>query len=430
MSTYGDQAYQFLEKLSFPRTSGSEKELLAAQMILDEIKSYGLEPKLESFEVKWRKPVHAVFKVTAPVEKTYTVTGLINAQDTPEGGTDAEFYYPEMLNDYTIKKCEGKFVLLNERPSEEDYKKLVDVHIAGFLWLTGTLKDTPENSDMDTMRFRASYQKHGAVPAFAMRYRDAIDLVCSRAEKVHFELKTEEFVGTSHNVVTVIPGTDLADQAFAVGAHYDSTEFSYGSWDNGAGTVQMLGLLKHLSQHPPRRTIKVINFGSEEIGLNGSKAYLAAHPEEQDSLLAMVNADVGGNAIGSHFVVLTATPAAEGWVQGVMQEAGFPCGIRSDVMSSDNAVFSDYGIPTIALARRCPMNGGYMHTRYDNMAMISADVLGEEVRALIYLVERLSSAEIFPIERTITEELKDKIIKYFGSGISHTEAVRNEKNAK
>ena len=79
MSIYGDKAYALLEKLSFPRTSGSGEEHRAAQMIMDEIKSFGLEPRLEPFEVKWNEPTMATFSVTAPVQKEFTVTGLINA---------------------------------------------------------------------------------------------------------------------------------------------------------------------------------------------------------------------------------------------------------------------------------------------------------------------------------------------------------------
>ena len=49
MGIYGDQAYAFLEKLSFPRTSGSDMEHKAANMIAEEIKSYGFTPVLEPF---------------------------------------------------------------------------------------------------------------------------------------------------------------------------------------------------------------------------------------------------------------------------------------------------------------------------------------------------------------------------------------------
>lgn len=427
MSNYGKKAYDFLEKLSFPRTSGSEMEHKAANMIADEIKSYGLTPTLEPFEVRWTTPVHALLKVTAPVEETFTVTGLINSADTPKGGCDAEFYYMRMIDELTLRQAKGKFVLLNDRPSEEDYKKLMEIKIAGMLWMNGTSRDTYENSDLDTMRYRASYAKHGKVPGFTIRMIDAMKLLRLEPKTVHFELESTEFVSTSYNVVTVVPGTDLSGETIAVGGHYDSVEFSYGSWDNGAGTVQVLGLLEHLSKNPPRRTVKAILFGSEEIGLEGSKAYMKAHPEEGESLKCMVNLDVGGNLLGSHFAMVTATTGAEEYMKGILKEGGFSVTVRPGVMSSDGTVFADYTVPAINFASHTPRNGGYMHTRYDNMDMISADVLDLEVRQLIYVMGRLTDAEMFPIERKIDGKLQEDIIKYFGEGLSQTEERKKGK---
>ena len=53
-----------------------------------------------------------------------------------------------------------------------------------------------------------------------------------------------------------------------------------------------------------------------------------------------------------------------------------------------------------------------MHTRYDNMDMISADVLDHEVRQLIYVFTRLTEAEVFPIERKISDDMRDKLDEY------------------
>lgn len=423
---YGKQAYDFLEKLSFSRTSGSDEEHRAAEMIAEEIKSYGLTPVLEPFPVEWTTPVKAVLKVTSPVEEEFTVTGLINAADTPAGGCDAEFYYMRLIDDITLRQARGKFVLLNDRPSEENYKKLMKAGIAGFLWLNGSSRDTYENSDLDTMRSRACYAKHGKVPAFAIRMIDGIRLLRLNPKTVHFELESRVFSSTSYNVVTTIPGTDLADESVAVGGHYDSVEFSKGSWDNGAGTVLVLELMRHLAQNPPRRTVKAVLFGSEEIGLEGSKAYMKAHPEEGESLLCMVNMDVGGNLLGSEVCMVTATTAAEEYVKGILREGGYSVDVVSRVMSSDGTVFADYTVPSLNFASYTPRQGGYMHTRYDNMDMISADVLDHEARQLIYVFDRLVNAQAFPFPRTVSEEMQKDIVKYFGEGLSQTEGRKKK----
>jgi Zn-dependent M28 family amino/carboxypeptidase len=220
-----------------------------------------------------------------------------------------------------------------------------------------------------------------------------------------------------------VEGTDLKDEQFAIGAHFDSTEFSYGAWDNGAGVVQVIEVLRHLSQNPPRRTIHAIFFGSEEVGLKGSRAFLENHKDLQDNLLAIVNIDVGGSYLGNDMVVLTAHDEALHYVQGLLKEAGHSAKSHTGAMSSDSIVFSDYGIPAVFFGRMATRGGGYMHTRFDTIDLISADVLEEEIRFLIFFIDRISSSEIFPIYRFIPENLRKKIVEYFGTGLSHMETI-------
>ena len=421
MITSGEHALSFLKELSFPRTSGSDKEHLAAEMIKKEIQTTGFEPVLEPFTVSRQIPVTATFRLTEPEEITYTVTGLIDAAPTSPEGDNADFYYIKNIDDISLREARDKFVLVNDRLDERDYEKLAKAGIRGILLMSGSIRDTDENSDLDTQRFRDNWKTYGAVPGFTIRIRDALDLLKRNPKRVHYSLQLENETVTSYNIVVNVPGTDLAEEVIAVGAHYDSTKFSYGAWDNGAGVVRVLALLSHLSVNPPRRSVKALFFGSEEVGLKGSHAYLAAHPELQDILLAMINIDVGGSYLGKEFVAVTGTPNTEHYIEGLLKEGGYSAAISSKVMSSDSIVFSDYGIPVIFFGQFPPAGGGYMHTRYDDISLISADVLGEEIRFLLFLSDRLTQAESFPIERTIPKELQDKIIEYFGSGISLTE---------
>ena len=63
------------------------------------------------------------------------------------------------------------------------------------------------------------------------------------------------------------------------GAHYDSVDFSKGVYDNGAGSVINMEILRYFKENPPKRTLKFMWYGSEEIGLEGSWAYVKAHKE-------------------------------------------------------------------------------------------------------------------------------------------------------
>lgn len=423
MVTYGTKAYAFLEKISFPRTGGSPAEARAAELIIHQVRELGFEPVTEGFSVTQRRPVTARLTLTAPERVEYTVTGCVEAQATTEEGVEAPFYYLRNIDEIALKNAKGAFVLLNERPSEKEYEMLVKAGVVGFLLMNGTSRDTRDNSDLDTVRFRDCYQKYGAMPAFAMRMIDALDLLHRKPERVHILLQMEPVTVSSRNIIVDIPGSGPDTGTIVVGAHYDSTEFSFGAWDNGAGVVNLLGLLEHLKENPPRRNVKVIFFGCEEMGLKGSRAYLEAHPEEREILLAMVNVDVGGSFLGKEMIVVTGTETAEDYVRSVLYDVGHSARLSSGVMSSDSIVFSDYGIPSISLGQFPPQGGGYMHTRYDNMDMISAEVLEGEIGFLIALMDRLTSGAVFPIPRVIPKDLRQKSVEYFGTGRSHTETV-------
>src|SRR5687768_17907503 len=78
-------------------------------------------------------------------------------------------------------------------------------------------------------------------------------------------------------------------------AHFDSWNKSSGATDNATGTVTMLEAMRILKQAYPRpkRTILVGHWGGEEQGLNGSRAFMADHPEIVSGLQSLFNQDNG-----------------------------------------------------------------------------------------------------------------------------------------
>ena len=417
---YGQKAYEFLEKLSFPRVSGSEAEKKAAEMICEEIRTIGFAPVTETFEVTRDVPCEAELKLTAPEEVSYEVRGAFNAAPTGPEGLDADFYYPGLLDEFTFPKCRDKIVLYTNGLAEKDYKKLKENGALGYILTNGTMRDTPENADLDTGRFRDVYLPYGKMPALTMRVTDAMDLLRRKPEKVHIRLQMESVTKESRNVIVEVPGTEKPEEVIVCGAHFDSTEFSCGAWDNGAGVTHMLALLQHLKENPPKRTVHVIFFGSEEIGLKGSRAYLDAHEEEAGKILYMINSDVGGSILGGEMIVSTAVSDLEGYVHGLMCECGYSARLFSGTMSSDSNVFADFGIPALSMGQIPAEGAGFMHTRYDNFARISADVLDREIRFLIHIADRFANMAVFPVPRVIPKDLREKLINYFGKDISRT----------
>ena len=87
------------------------------------------------------------------------------------------------------------------------------------------------------------------------------------------------------NTIARIPGTELPDEYVVLSAHFDSWDGGTGATDNGTGTLTMMEAARILKKvYPnPKRTIIVGLWGSEEQGLNGSRAFVEDHPESTTS---------------------------------------------------------------------------------------------------------------------------------------------------
>lgn len=408
--------YERLEKLSFTRPSGTEKEQKAADFLIGEIRGIGFEPEMDEFTYTRNVPVDAQLTVLAEDgrELSFPVTGVVDSASTSEEGLEAEFHYLKSFDEVSLTRVRGKVVLLHDRLSKEEYARLRKAGIVGYITTSGTVRDTYENSDLETARFRDNLSDIGPVPALTIRLIDAVALLRLRPQKVRIKNILREETVHSKNLVVTVKGTVFTEEILVAGAHYDSVPFSFGSWDNGAGVVQMLSLLEHLHKTPAKRTVKVIFFGSEETGLRGSRAYVESHPEVIEKTRLMLNVDVGGSILGKEILFISASNETEVWARQLLKEVGYEAVTVAKLMSSDSANFNDYGVPSISIGQGAPRGGGYMHTRYDNMDLIDENVLAAEADFLAKLTDRLTNAEIFPIPRTIPEHTRKELIDYFG----------------
>ena len=408
--------YKRLADISYPRPSGSKEEKQAAAYIEGEIRKIGFEPQREEFTYTRRIPLEASLSAEGKDGEwvSFPVTGVVDSQSTLEEGETIGFYYLKSFDEVALTRIKGKIVLIHDRLTGEEYRRLRQAGIAGYITTSGTVRDTCENSDLETGRFRDNLKDEGSVPAFTIRMTDAVALLRLRPSRVRIRLILKEETVRSQNIVVTVPGKSRKEEIIAAGAHYDSVPFSYGSWDNGAGTVQMLSLLEALKEKAPKRTVRVIFFGSEETGLKGSRAYLEAHQEETENIKLMINADVGRSILGKEILFVGAGPETEGFLRSFLKEVGYEAVLFSKLMSSDSANFNDYGIPSISIGQGAPRGGGYMHTRYDNMDLMDENVLDAEAAFLIKLTERLAGAEVIPVPGYIPEALRKQVIEYFG----------------
>ena len=110
------------------------------------------------------------------------------------------------------------------------------------------------------------------------------------------------------NTIAEIKGTEKPEEYVILSAHYDSWDASSGATDNGSGSITMMEAIRILKKvlPKPKRTILIGLWGSEEQGLNGSRAFIEDHPEIVEKVQAVFNQDNGTGRIenisGSGFI--------------------------------------------------------------------------------------------------------------------------------
>lgn len=184
------------------------------------------------------------------------------------------------------------------------------------------------------------------------------------------------------NTVAEIKGKENPDEYVMLSAHFDSWDGGTGATDNGTGTMVMMEAMRILKKvYPnPKRTILVGHWGSEEQGLNGSRAFVEDHPEIVKNIQALFNQDNGTgrvvNISGAGF--LHSYEYISRWLSKVPEEfkqelktnfPGSPAG-----GGSDNASFVAAGVPAFGLGS---LNWSYFsytwHTNRDTYDKIVFD---------------------------------------------------------
>ena len=415
MDFSGERAFELLKKLSYTRVSGSEEETKTAEALKKEVESAGIDCHIEEFPVQDGVVSEAKLFVLEPYQKEYEVTGYLRADSTDDEGLTLDLVYVENGHPILLKKAKGKAALINGRVGYKTYEKLQKAGVSAILSFSGSMMDKKEESDLDIRKLREALADDlGGNVLVNMRVRDAMEIVAKGASKVKIVLKSEKKELTSRNVCAEIKGTEYPDEIISFGAHYDSVYFSKGAYDNMTGSVTIMEIMRYFAEHPPKRTLKFNWFGSEEQGLLGSKAYTKAHEDELEKHLLMINLDMSGPILGSEHACIMGAESFKPYLDGMMNELGFPVHTTDDIYSSDSIPFSDKGVPAVNFIRESANGAGYIHDRRDDVEndFLSAAALEKTIAETLEFSKRVVNAEEFPIERKISDTIKEKIDRY------------------
>lgn len=399
--------HHLLEKLYFERIGGSEKELQAAHVIQDELSKLGIESRLEAFEVTESKPIEAVLEVVEPYQKQYEAYAYVDCLD---GDLMEEFYYFESDNKISMKKAEGKIVLVNGYLNMKTFKALTEGKAKGFITYNGHIDYATE--DLDWRELRKPLQQFGNIPGVNIRVQDAMEMIEKKASKVRMVVKQDVKKTYSHNVVCDIKGKQK--DIMVMTAHYDSVPHSKGAYDNATGSVALYEIAKALKDKTLEHSLRFIWCGSEERGLLGSKAYIQQHQDEIENISLCINIDMIGSLMGKRLAVCTSEEALVHYIDYESKCVGYPLLTSQGVYSSDSTPFADAGVPSISFARMTQSGTGDIHSRYDVLEHLNEDKIREDIQFIKYFVEKMALSYMIPVSKEIPQNMKEEIDKYYG----------------
>jgi hypothetical protein len=152
-----------------------------------------------------------------------------------------------------------------------------------------------------SMRYQDEQPK---IPAAALSNPDAdqVERMARRNQTIRIAMTlTPTFTGKvpSGNVIADITGSDYPDQYVVIGGHLDAWDLATGAIDDGAGVAITLETARRIlaAGKRPRRTIRLIFWGAEEVGLLGGYAYRDRHRDELTNHIIGTESDFGAGRI-------------------------------------------------------------------------------------------------------------------------------------
>ena len=423
-----NRAWKLLEDISFVRVAGTKEELKAANILKKEAEKAGVEAIIEDFEIEGAKISEATLEVLEPEYCSYPVIGIGKTPSTPKDGLTGGFKYIENVKEANLIDIKDKIVLLQGRVMPDMMKKIVEKGALGYIMIAGDFYE--EDSIKHELRPTNAFGKDNKLPGVKIHIDDAEKLVRSKPTKVKMVLKARNTKGTSHNVVATIPGTDLKNEVLAFSAHYDSVPYSKGSWDNGTGSVTIMELMHYFKEHQPRRTMKFIWCGSEEIGLVGSKKYCEAHKDELKDYIFNINFDMTGVTLGYEFVCCSCSEDTLHAIEYLANIEDYPLSTELGMYSSDSSSFANAGVPSCTFARLQPRGGAQIHNHHDNLDHLDPDSFMITLNFVSKFADQLANASVNPIPRKFAEKVQkrmDEMKKMFGEAKKEEKPKRGRK---
>jgi hypothetical protein len=411
-------AYEIVSSLTTevgPRLAGTEAEARARAWAQAKLKDLGFSNiRVEPFDVPlWTRGIEQA-EITAPYPQPLTITALGRSRSTGPAGVSGDVVRYESLAalaQAADESANGKIVFVDEVMTRTQdgsgYGVAVakrrstayEAHRVGAVAALIRSVGTSSHRFAHTGNMGAARGRDSA-PTAALAAPDADQLrrALERSDTVNVKvIMTPETLpaAPSGNVLAEVPGSTNPQEIVLVGAHLDSWDLGTGAIDDGAGVAIVTAAAKLIMDLPqaPKRTIRVVLFGSEEVGVVGAKAYAEAHQSELSKHIVAAESDFGAGKIWrfeTRFSEASLPTAAT--IGEVLHRLGIGPGGNQAGGGPDLGYLRMAGVPVVTLGQNGWDYFDLHHTPNDTLDKINRDDLAQNVAAyaaFIYLVANM-----------------------------------------
>ena len=356
-----------------PRLAGSAAEKRAAAWAQRQFEQLGFDKVwIETFPLEhgWARGVEKA-EVISPSPQPLVVTALGGSVATPPDGLEAEIAlfktYDELLAQPT-NALNGKIAVVTQPmvrvQDGSGYGAISKMRTEGPAQAArrGAVAYLLRSLGTDSHRLPhtgvTDFDENGPrIPAAALSVPDAeqLERLVARGAPVRVKLLlTPRDLGaiTSQNVIAEIKGRENPDDVVLLGAHLDCWDLGTGAIDDGAGVAIVMAASKAIRDLTPRpkRTIRVVLFGSEEFGLFGGKAYAETHKTELDLIVIAAEPDFGQGPVYrlQTGVANTNEPTLK-QIRSALAPLGVIAGNNNSHGESDIEPMADLHVPVVTL---------------------------------------------------------------------------------
>lgn len=399
--------YDIVESLTVevgPRLAGSPKDIIAVNWAMNKLTSLGFDKVYkEPVQVPIWERGEAKAKIISPVEQPLVITALGGSIATPVTGIRARiarFDSLEALQQANPDDVKGKIAFIDQKTERhitgEGYGKSVGGRSKGAvaaaqkgavaIVIRSIGTDHDRMAHTGVMRYQDGVAK---IPAAAMSNPDAdlVDAMLKRDPNAVLELHMSPKdlgTNTSYNVIAEVTGSSKPNEIVLIGAHLDSWDEGTGAIDDGAGVAIVTAAAKHIQDLPqkPARTVRVVLYAAEEIGLVGGKAYAEAHKAELPLHYIAAESDFGAGPIYQIDTKVSDNVFAQ--VQESIKPMtynGVALGNNQASGGPDVSMLPALGVPVASLRQDGHDYFDYHHTPNDTLDKINPKALAQNVAA-------------------------------------------------